>query len=89
MNWTGHEKSHVSVCITAKADGTKFPLIVFKGFKQETYAVDKEFQNCVIAIFPNEWTNTKMIHISENKILALFSFYLICTGTRCKVEEAI
>ena len=51
---TGHEKSRVSVCLTAKADGTKLPpFIVFKGAKRETAALDKEIKNCYIASSPN------------------------------------
>ena len=34
MEKTGHEKSRVSVCLVANADGTKvLPMIVFKGAK--------------------------------------------------------
>ena len=41
---TGHEKSRVSVCLAAKADGTKLPpFIVFKSAKREVAAMDKEF----------------------------------------------
>ena len=44
---TGHEKSRVSVCLAAKADGTKLPpMIVFKGAKRETDEMDKEYKNC-------------------------------------------
>ena len=36
---TGHEKSRVSVCLAAKADGTKLkPLVVFKQAKREVAA---------------------------------------------------
>ena len=39
---TGHEKTRVSVCLTAKADGTKLPpFIVFKGANRKTAALDK------------------------------------------------
>ena len=37
---TGHEKARVSVCLAAKADGTKLkPMVVFKGKKREVAAL--------------------------------------------------
>ena len=47
---TGHEKCHVFVCLTAKADGPKLkPFIVFKNAKRQTKALSKEFKTqCVI-----------------------------------------
>ena len=37
MKTTGHEKTKVSVCLTAKADGTKLkPFIAFTGATRET-----------------------------------------------------
>ena len=51
---TGHEKSRVSVCLAAKADGTRLPpFIVFKSAKREVAAMDKEFKGCHIASSPN------------------------------------
>ena len=39
LKTTGHEKSRVSVCLAAKADGTKLkPMVVFKGAKREVAA---------------------------------------------------
>jgi hypothetical protein len=58
---TGHEKSRVSVCLTAKADGTKLkPFIVFKekGANRDIEAMKKEpeFKNkCVLATSSNAW----------------------------------
>ena len=48
---TGHEKSKVSVCLTAKADGMKLkPFIVFPGAKRETKQLNEEFKNkCYVA----------------------------------------
>ena len=46
LKTTGHEKSKVSVCLTAKADGTKLKLfIVFPGGKRETQQLNEEFRN--------------------------------------------
>ena len=42
MKSTGHEKCHISACLTAKADGSKLkPFIVFKNAKRETKALSK------------------------------------------------
>ena len=55
MKSTGHEKSCVSVCLAAKADGTKLiPMIVFKGAVRETKVLSEEFKGkAVIASSPN------------------------------------
>ena len=43
---TGHEKTRVSVCLAAKADGTKLKsVVVFKGAKREVAALKQEFQH--------------------------------------------
>ena len=40
LETTGHENVMASVCLTAKADGTKLkPMIVFRGAKRETKAL--------------------------------------------------
>ena len=50
MTTTGHEKSRVSVCLNAKADGTKLPpMIVFKGAKRESEVLNKELKNRCVA----------------------------------------
>lgn len=51
MKTTGHERSKVSVCLAAKADGTKLkPFIVFLGAKRETKQLNEEFKNkCFVA----------------------------------------
>ena len=43
---TGNEKIKVSVCLTAKAGGTKLKVfIVFQGAKLEATALNEEFEN--------------------------------------------
>ena len=51
LKTTGHEKVRVSVCLSAKADGTKLkPMIVFGGAKRESKALNEEFKSrCVVA----------------------------------------
>ena len=48
---TGNGKVKVSVCLTAKSDGTKSkPFVVFQGAKCEATALNEEFKNrCVVA----------------------------------------
>ena len=56
---TGHEKSKITVCLTAAADGTKKkPFIVFKGAKREVKKLNEEFKTrCVVASSDNGWMN--------------------------------
>ena len=90
---TGHEKSRVSVCLAAKADGTKLPpMIVFKGAKRETDEMDKEYKNCVIASSANAWMNTELTHIWVNKVVGAFAFrrrHLIWDSFECHMENSI
>lgn len=89
---TGHEKSRVSVCLAAKADGTKLPPFVFKGAKRETAAMDKELQSCYIASSPNGWMNTELTNIWVNKVLGAFSFtrcYLVWDSYECHIEDSV
>ena len=46
---TGHEKSKITVCLTAAADGTrKKAFIVFKGAKREVKKQNEEFKRDVL-----------------------------------------
>ena len=49
LKTTGHEKCMVSVCLAAKADGTKLkPFAVFRAAKRESKLLDEEFEShCV------------------------------------------
>ena len=90
---TGHEKSRVSVCLAAKADGAKLPpFIVFKGAKRETAALDKEIKNCCIASFPNAWMNTELTYVWVNKVLGTFSSrcrYLVSDSYECHIHDSV
>ena len=45
LKTAGHEKVMVTVCLAAKADGTKLkPFIVFRGAKRETKSLDEEYK---------------------------------------------
>ena len=44
LKTTGHEKLMVSVCLAAKADGTKLkPFVVFRAAKRVSNSLDEEF----------------------------------------------
>ena len=59
LKTTGHERSKVSVCLTAKADRIKLkPFIVFLGAKRETKQLNEEYKNrCYVASSVNGWMN--------------------------------
>ena len=65
MKPTGHEKSCVSVCLTARVDWTILkPMIVFKGAVREAKVLSQEFKSkAVIASSPNGWMDTDLTHI--------------------------
>ena len=62
LKTTGHEKVRVSVCLAAKADGSKLkPFIVFVGAKRESAALNKDFgSKCVVASTANGWMNEQL-----------------------------
>ena len=62
MESTGHDKVHVSVCLTGKANVTRLkPFIVFKRDKGETNVLHDEFhRQCSVASSTNGWTNEEL-----------------------------
>ena len=65
MKSTGPEKVHVTVCLTAAADGRKLkPMIVFKGAKRESILLNQEFKSrsfivsSALLSLPGEWMKT-------------------------------
>ena len=57
-----HEKCMVSVCLAAKADGTKLkPFVVFRAANRESKSRDKEFKSCcVVKSSTDTWINEKL-----------------------------
>ena len=54
LKTTGHEKSHLTVVLAAKADGTKLkPFIVFKGAIREVKAMKEKVTRAVVATSKN------------------------------------
>ena len=76
LKTTEHEKVRVSVCLSAKADGTKLkPMIVFGGAKRESKALNEEFKSrCVVASSKNAWMNEELTLVWAEKVLGKFSF---------------
>lgn len=54
---TGHEKSKITVCSTATADGgKKKPFFVFKGAKCDVKRLNEDYRTkCVVASSDNGW----------------------------------
>lgn len=59
---TGQEQEKVTVCLAAKADGTKFKLfMVFTAGKRECAALNKQFRDkCIIKSNVNGWMNEQL-----------------------------
>ena len=76
MKSTGHEKSCVSVCLTAKGNDTKLqPFVVFNGAKRDVTAMNTEFHGrCVIASSESGWMNTSLTNEWVKKTLGSFLF---------------
>ena len=94
MKTTGHEKSRVSVCLTAKADGTKLkPMIVFKGAVRECKVLCQEFRNqAVIASSPHGWMNAELTHQWVDNVIGAFSFkrkLLSWDSYECHIEDTV
>ena len=91
---TGHEKARVSVCLTARADGTKLkPFIVFKGAKCEVATLNQEFRGkCILASSENGWMNTPLTLEWVQKVLGSFSFnqrLLAWDSYECHMEQTV
>ncbi len=94
MKTTGHEKTKVSVCLTAKADGTKLkPFIVFPGAKRESKLLNEEFKaKCVVASSHNGWMNEELTLNWVRNVLGKFSFtrrILAWDSFKCHVMETV
>ena len=76
LKTTGHEKCMISLCLTAKADGTKLkPLIVFRAAKLESKTLDDEFKGCcVVTTSGKAWMNEELTITWMKRVLGAFSF---------------
>ena len=93
LKTTGHEKARVSVCLAAKADGTKLkPMVFFKGAKREVAALSQEFKHkAVVATSDNAWMNTELTQVWIDSVLGAFSFtrrLLAWDSYECHIEDS-
>ena len=72
----GYEKVKVSVCLTAKADGTRLkPSIIFGGAMRECKSLNEEFKSkCVVMSPPNAWMNEELMLPYIRSVVGRFSF---------------
>ena len=94
LKTTGHEKVKVSVCLAAKAGGSKMkPMIVFGGGKREVKKLNEEFRSkCVIASSGNAWMNEGLTLIWVDKVLGKFSFgrrLLALDSFSCHIMDSV
>ena len=70
----GNEKKRVSVCLSAKADGTKMkPFAVFQGAKREAAALNKNFRHCcAVASSSNGWINEELTLLYLKRVIGSF-----------------
>ena len=55
---TCNEKVRASVCLTAKAGGTKVKaFVVLQSAKQEKTALNENFKHCCVVVSSNGWMN--------------------------------
>ena len=94
LKTTGHEKVRVSVCLAARADGSKLkPMIVFKGAVRETKKLNDEFKGkCVIASSVNAWMNEPLTIEWIDNVLGKFSFarrFLTWDSFACHITDSV
>ena len=91
---TGNKKARVSVCLAAKAHGTRLkPMVVFKGGKREVAKLKEEFQHCaIVATSANGWMNTELTKVWVDSVVGAFAFnrrLLAWDSYECHMEDSI
>ena len=91
---TGHEKARVSVCLAAKADGTKLkPMVVFKGGKREVAKLKQEFQHrAIVATSANGWMDAELTKVWVDSVVGAFAFnrrLLAWDSYECHIGDSI
>ena len=76
LKTTGHEKSKITVCLTATADGRKKkPFIVFKGAKREVKKLNEKFKSrCIVATSVSGWMNDELTQQFCRGVVGKFTF---------------
>ncbi|KAG7255433.1 hypothetical protein CRUP_038017 [Coryphaenoides rupestris] len=92
LKTTGHKKSHLTVVLAAKADGTKLkPYIVFKGAKRDVKAMQQQVPRAVIATSVNGWMNDTLATHWLLNVVGKFSFtprVLVWDSYCCHISAA-
>lgn len=92
LKTTGHEKSHLTVVLAAKADGTKLkPFVVFRGGIREVKAMQQEISRAVIATSANGWMNDDLTTAWLRSVVGKFSFrprLLVWDAYRCHISTS-
>ncbi|KAL2102513.1 hypothetical protein ACEWY4_001681 [Coilia grayii] len=90
LKTTGHEKSHLTVVLAAKADGSKLkPFVVFKGGVREVKAMQSI--GGVVASSKNGWMNDDLTAEWLQKVVGKFNFgprLLVWDSYRCHISQA-
>ena len=94
LKTTGYEKCMVSVCLAAKADGTKLkPFVVFCAAKRESKSLNEEFKSrCVVKSSDNAWMKEELNTIWLRRVLGAFSFnrrLLAWDSYQCHMTDSV
>ena len=91
INTTGHEKDRFTVCLAAKADGSKLkPFVVFKGVRQDARLL--RFNGVVVAYSRNGWMNEELTKIWIEKIWGRLAFHrrlLVWDAYKCHIMDSV
>ncbi|XP_044043446.1 uncharacterized protein LOC122871912 [Siniperca chuatsi] len=89
---TGHENSHLTVVLAAKADGTKLkPYIVFRGAAGEAKAPQQQISSAVISTSVNGWMNDALTADWLQSVVGKFNAtprLLVWDSYRCHIGAA-
>ncbi|XP_070786398.1 major centromere autoantigen B-like [Enoplosus armatus] len=89
---TGHGKSHLTVVLAAKADGTKLkPFIVFRGAAGEVAAMQQQVSGAVISSSVNGWMNDALTADWLQSVAGQFNLtprLLVWDSYRCHIGAA-
>lgn len=74
LKTTGHEKSHLTVVLATKADGTMLkPYVFFRGAIREVKAMQQEISRAVISASANGWMNDDLTTAWLRSVAGKFS----------------
>ena len=83
----------MTVCLAAKADGTKKPFIVFTAGKRECAALNEQFRDkCIIKSNVNGWMNEQLTEEWIDSVVGRFAFgrrLLSWDSFRCHISDSV